>query len=68
MVHGQKFKVLPSSKCPVWVGGACWTRNPGPVVQYSLGVRFYYWPFLFSRSKASDANIGIIVHFEKIPV
>ena len=36
--------------------------------QYSLEVTFCYWIFLFSRSKASNANIGIIailVHFEK---
>ena len=32
------------------------------------GITFCYWNFLFSRNKASDANIGIIailVHFEK---
>ena len=41
-MHEQKFKDLPSSKCPVRVGGACWTWNPGPVVQYSLGVKLCY--------------------------
>ena len=33
-----------------------------------LGVIFCYWTFLFSRSKDSDAKIGIIailVHFER---
>ena len=39
------------------------TWNPGPVVQYSLGVIFCYWIFLFSCSKASDANIGMIANF-----
>ena len=48
--------------------GACWTWNPDPVVQYSLGVIFCYCNFLFSCSKDSEVNIGIIailVHFEK---
>ena len=27
-----------------------------------LGATFCYWIFLFSRSKASDANIGIIAN------
>ena len=45
------------------VGGACWTWKPGPVDQYSLGVIFFcYWYFMFSRSKASDASIGIIAN------
>ena len=35
----------------------------GPGVQYPLGVIFCYWIFLFSRSKASDTNIGIIVNY-----
>ena len=60
VVHEQKFKDLSNSKCPVRVGGACWTWNPGPVVQYSLGV--YFVTVLFSCSKASDANIGIIAN------
>ena len=37
-------------------------------VQYSVGVTFCHWIFLLSRSKESDANIGILVilvHFEK---
>ena len=29
----------------------------------SLGVAFCYFNFLFWRSKASDANIGIIANF-----
>ena len=33
----------------------------GPEVQYSLEV-FFVLEFLFSRSKASDANIGITVN------
>ena len=35
----------------------------GPGIQYSLGVTFCYWKFLFSHSKASDANIGIVANF-----
>ena len=35
------------SKCPVRVGGACWTWKPGPVIQYSLWVIFCYWNFCF---------------------
>ena len=32
-------------------------------ILYLLGVPFCYWNFLFSPSKASDANIGIIANF-----
>ena len=42
--------------------GSC---DPG--IQYSLGVTSWHWIFLFSQSKVSDANIGIIailVHLE----
>ena len=63
VVHEQKFKDLLSSKCPVRVGGACWTLNPGPVVQYSLGVIFCYCFILFSRSKDFEVNNGIIANF-----
>ena len=42
--------------------GECWTWNQRSGVQSSLGVTFCYWNFLFSRSKASDANIGIIAN------
>ena len=42
--------------------GKCWTSLEARV-QYSLGVTFCYWNFLFSRSKASDSNIGIIANF-----
>ena len=31
-------------------------------VQYSLGVIFCHWNFLFSRRKASDVNIGHYCH------
>ena len=40
-------------------------------VQSLIGVSFCYWHFLFSRSKASDANIGSIANFgsfEKPPL
>ena len=32
-------------------------------VEYSLVLTFYYWIFLFSRTKASDAYFGIIANF-----
>ena len=38
-------------------------KDPGAVVQYSLGVIFCYWNFLFSCNKAFYANIGIIANF-----
>ena len=37
-------------------------RDPGSV---PTGGNIFHWIFLFSCSKASAANIGIIVHFEK---
>ena len=40
-------------------------RGPGSIPN------IFHWIFLFSRSKASAANIGIIailVHFEKTPL
>ena len=40
-------------------------RGPGSI---PTGGNSFYWIFFLSRSKASDANIGIIailVHFEK---
>ena len=47
--------------------GECWTLgirvSLEAWVQYSLGVTFAYWNFLFSGNKASDANIGIIANF-----
>ena len=33
-----------------------------------LGVTFCQWIFLFSRSNAADANIGIFVQFVKHPI
>ena len=50
VMHEQKFKDLLSSTLGTWI-------------QYSLRVRFCYWIFLFSHSKASDANVGIIANF-----
>ena len=63
-MHEQKFKDLQSSKCQVSVErkvldleseawGSIFTGG------YILSLDF----FLFSRSKASDANIGIIANF-----
>ena len=55
VVHEQKFKYLLLSS-------TCWTLKPRPVVLFPPGVTFCYWIFLFSRSKTSDANIGIIAN------
>ena len=57
------FKDLPSSKCPVSVGRS--------MLDLASEVQWFntHWgnilllDFLFSRSKASDANIGIIANF-----
>ena len=46
--------------------GECWTRDQRLCEAWALfplGVTFCYWIFLFSHSKASDANIGIIANF-----
>ena len=46
MVHEQKFKELPSSKCPVRVGGTCWTCNHRAWVLFPLGILsldFFYF-------------------------
>ena len=37
------------------------------MVLFPFGVTFCDWTFLFSRSKESDANIGIIANFVKNP-
>ena len=63
VVHGQMFKDLPSSKCPVseeksmldmktLASGSIPTR--GNISLLNL---------LFSHSKTSDTNIGIIANF-----
>ena len=43
--------------------GECWTWNQRFRGSILTGVTFCYWTFLFSRGKASDANIGIIANF-----
>ena len=65
MVHEQKFKDLLSSKCQVSVERRVLDlesegmRGPNsiPTGGNTLSLDF------FSRSKASDANIGIIANF-----
>ena len=47
VVHEQKFKDLPSSKCPVRVAGACWTWNLRARALFPLGVTFYHWIFFY---------------------
>ena len=43
------------------------THNLESEVMRGLGVTFCHWIFLFSHSKASNANIGIIANFVKNP-
>ena len=56
VVHEQKFKDLLSSTCQVSVERSMLDLK-------SHWITFCYWNFLFSHSKASDANIGIIANF-----
>ena len=58
VVYEQKFKDLLGSTCQVSVE----RRGPGSI---PTGGNIFHWIFflLFSRSKASDANIGIIGNF-----
>ena len=61
-MHEQKIKDLLSSTCQVSSESVgLGIRSTG--VQYSLGVTLCYWIFLFSRGKASGANIGIVANF-----
>ena len=61
VVHEQKFKDLISNTCQI--SSERRVSHLESEVQYSLGVTFCYWIFLFSRSKTSDANIGITANF-----
>ena len=70
-MHKQKFKDLLSSTCQVSADRIVLDleseamRGPGSI---PTGGNIFHWIFLFSRSKASDANIDIIailVHFGK---
>ena len=42
--------------------GECWNWNQRSRGSILTGVTFCYWNFLFSWSKVSDANIGIIAN------
>ena len=53
-MHEQKFKDLLSSICPVSLERI--------VLDLESEVHFY-WIFLFSHSKACDANVSIIANF-----
>ena len=65
MVHEQKFKDLLSSSCQVSPERIVLDleseviRGPGPIP--TVG-NIFHWIFLFSCSKASDVNIGIIAN------
>ena len=59
VVHEQKFNDLWSSTCQVSVERSM--LDLGSEVQWFN--THCYWNFLFSHSKASDANIGIIANF-----
>ena len=66
MVHELKLKDLLSSTCQVSPERTALDmeskvmRDPGSI---PTGGNIFHWIFLFSRSKASDANIGIIANF-----
>ena len=66
MVHEQKSKDLLSSTCQVSPERIVLDleseamRGPGSI---PTGGNIFHWIFLFSHSKASDANIGIIANF-----
>ena len=60
VVQEQKFKDLLSSTCQVSVERTWNQRSSGSIL---TGITFCYWKFLFSHSKVSDANIGIIANF-----
>ena len=71
VVHEQKFKDLLSSTWQVSVERRVLNLEseamggPGSI---PTGGNIFHWVFLFSCSKASAANIGILailVHFEK---
>ena len=68
VVHKQMFKDLPSSKCPVSVGRSTLDLESKGLGSIPTGGNILLVDFLLSRSKDSDANIGIIailVHFKK---
>ena len=66
MVHKQKFKDLLSSTCQVSLERIVLDleseimRGQGFI---STGDNIFHWIFLFSCSKASNANICIIANF-----
>ena len=59
----KAVKISQVASAQLMYKGACWTWKPRSVVLFLLGVAFCFWIFLFSHSKASDANIGIIANF-----
>ena len=59
LVHEQKFKDLLSSTCQVSVERSMLDLESEALTR----VTFCYWNYLFSHSKASDSNIGIIANF-----
>ena len=62
MVHEQKFKDLLSSTCQVGLERIVLDLESEVAwVLFPLGITFCHW--IFSRSKASDANIAIIANF-----
>ena len=61
-MHEQKFKDLPSSKCPVRVERSMLDLESWASGSILTGGNILLLDFLFSRIKASDANIGIIAN------
>ena len=66
VVHEQKFKELLSSTCQVSPERRVLDLEPEVMIgpgSILTGGNIFYWIILFSHSKASDDNIGIIANF-----
>ena len=67
-MHKQKFKDPLSSTCQISSDKSVFDLESEAWIQSSLGVTFCHWIFfLFSRSKGSNANIGIIANVVCLP-
>ena len=66
VVHEQKFKDFLCSTCQVSVERSMLDLESEVQWFNTHWGKFYNWNFLFLHSKASDANIGIIVNFVQL--
>ena len=56
----RSLKISQAAHARLAQKAECWTWNQRASGSVLTGVTFCYWNSSFSRSKASDANIGII--------